>query len=240
MSASEPFPAFPYPPDPRESGAVVGVRRCLPGCGKARGFHLYRALLCGPRRDRRGVVPVVHRGTDPAAREVRWGLHGRRLGAFPGNLTFPWPPFGPDPEADARVPRLAARNVGSTTAATGRPFSEWWAGRSSGRTRTRSKPSSTSTMRTAGRPKSPRSTWPRSTDDQPTAYLFRCRHCGKHLAYSDFTWSLLVSQGASAAIRSGAGSCGGHRSGCLCGGDPRPGAYARQSARRTSRPFWDE
>jgi uncharacterized protein CbrC (UPF0167 family) len=24
-------------------------------------------------------------------------------------------------------------------------------------------------------------------DDQPTAYLFRCRHCGQHLAYSDFT-----------------------------------------------------
>jgi uncharacterized protein CbrC (UPF0167 family) len=25
------------------------------------------------------------------------------------------------------------------------------------------------------------------TDGQPTAYLFRCRHCGTHLAYSDFT-----------------------------------------------------
>ena len=24
-------------------------------------------------------------------------------------------------------------------------------------------------------------------DGQPTAYLFRCRHCGTHLAYSDFT-----------------------------------------------------
>jgi len=24
-------------------------------------------------------------------------------------------------------------------------------------------------------------------DRQPTAYLFRCRHCGRHLAYSDFT-----------------------------------------------------
>ncbi len=24
-------------------------------------------------------------------------------------------------------------------------------------------------------------------DDQPTAYLFECRHCGTHLAYSDFT-----------------------------------------------------
>jgi uncharacterized protein CbrC (UPF0167 family) len=24
-------------------------------------------------------------------------------------------------------------------------------------------------------------------DDQPTAYLFRCRHCGTHLAYSDST-----------------------------------------------------
>jgi hypothetical protein len=24
-------------------------------------------------------------------------------------------------------------------------------------------------------------------DGQPTAYLFRCRHCGQHLAYSDFT-----------------------------------------------------
>ncbi len=22
-------------------------------------------------------------------------------------------------------------------------------------------------------------------DDSPTAYLFRCRHCGQHLAYSD-------------------------------------------------------
>jgi uncharacterized protein CbrC (UPF0167 family) len=26
-----------------------------------------------------------------------------------------------------------------------------------------------------------------SKDGQPTAYLFRCRHCGTHLAYSDFT-----------------------------------------------------
>ncbi len=24
-------------------------------------------------------------------------------------------------------------------------------------------------------------------DDMPTAYLFECRHCGAHLAYSDFT-----------------------------------------------------
>jgi uncharacterized protein CbrC (UPF0167 family) len=24
-------------------------------------------------------------------------------------------------------------------------------------------------------------------EGQPTAYLFRCRHCGTHLAYSDFT-----------------------------------------------------
>jgi uncharacterized protein CbrC (UPF0167 family) len=24
-------------------------------------------------------------------------------------------------------------------------------------------------------------------DGQPTAYLFKCRHCGRHLAYSDFT-----------------------------------------------------
>jgi uncharacterized protein CbrC (UPF0167 family) len=24
-------------------------------------------------------------------------------------------------------------------------------------------------------------------DGQPTAYLFRCRRCGRHLAYSDFT-----------------------------------------------------
>jgi hypothetical protein len=26
-------------------------------------------------------------------------------------------------------------------------------------------------------------------DGQPTAYLFRCRHCGQHLAYSDFAKS---------------------------------------------------
>jgi uncharacterized protein CbrC (UPF0167 family) len=26
-----------------------------------------------------------------------------------------------------------------------------------------------------------------SRDGQPTAYLFRCRHCRTHLAYSDFT-----------------------------------------------------
>ena len=26
-----------------------------------------------------------------------------------------------------------------------------------------------------------------SRDGQPTAYLFRCRHCKAHLAYSDFT-----------------------------------------------------
>jgi uncharacterized protein CbrC (UPF0167 family) len=26
-----------------------------------------------------------------------------------------------------------------------------------------------------------------SRDGQPTAYLFRCRHCGTHLAYSDST-----------------------------------------------------
>jgi hypothetical protein len=26
-----------------------------------------------------------------------------------------------------------------------------------------------------------------SRDGQPTAYLFRCRHCGTHISYSDFT-----------------------------------------------------
>ncbi|WP_281168174.1 CbrC family protein [Sporichthya polymorpha] len=26
-----------------------------------------------------------------------------------------------------------------------------------------------------------------SADGQPAAYLFRCLHCGEHLAYSDFT-----------------------------------------------------
>ncbi len=25
------------------------------------------------------------------------------------------------------------------------------------------------------------------TDGDATAYLFKCRHCGKHLAYSDFS-----------------------------------------------------
>jgi uncharacterized protein CbrC (UPF0167 family) len=25
------------------------------------------------------------------------------------------------------------------------------------------------------------------TDGEPTAYLFRCRRCGTHLAYSDFS-----------------------------------------------------
>ena len=85
----------------------------------------------------------------------------------------------------ARLRQRGSRTIGSTTAATAPCSSAAPAAPSSSRTRTRS--SRCGRRSPAGDAQVEQHLAAMDKDGEPTAYLFRCRHCGTHLAYADFT-----------------------------------------------------
>lgn len=177
---TEPLPDFPYHPDPVATGSVAAAERTCVCCGRARGY-LYR----GP----------VHAEADLAGRICPWcvadGSAARRYDAH----------FIGDPIGD-EVPLEVLLRVDRHTPG----YSAWQDPRwyfhcgdgaaflgAVGAAELAAYPDALAFLR------GEIASWGWAVadiarylaalhrDGQPTAYLFRCRVCGAHLAHSDFT-----------------------------------------------------
>lgn len=182
---AEPFPTFPYHPDPRRTGFIVGSDKHWVACGYARGFvytgPVYSAIELEKLRD--VLCPWCVADGTAAARfeaeftDVGWGV--------------------PDD-----VPRAVTEQVGTRTPG----FSGWqqehWlyhCGDATaflgvvGRKELAPYPDALEGLRHEhdeyGWAAEEVEEYLANLDKEgePTAYLFRCRHCSTHLAYSDFT-----------------------------------------------------
>jgi uncharacterized protein len=183
MSASTPFPSFPYHPDPVRTGSVVESDvRCL-ACGQARG-----CIYTGP----------VYSAHDEELFDALcpWCIaDGTAAAQFEAEFT----------DIGGGVPDDVPRSVTEAVATRTPGFSGWQQDRwlyhcgdgaaflgRAGRTELEDYPDALDMLRhehdgygwsedvvaehLAGLDK----------DGDATAYLFQCRHCGTHLAYSDF------------------------------------------------------
>ena len=177
------LPTFKYHPDPIATGSVKQSDAVCECCGQRRGF-----IYTGPVYCVRGVVgvhlPVVHRRRFGPL-QVRRRVH--RLGGHRQSL----PHAAGSP---AVVEEVAFRTPG---------FSGWqqerWLAccrdaaafvRRAGYAELQSRfPDAIESIRTDSEMGE---RWPQffealSSEDSPTAYVFRCLHCGTHVGYADYT-----------------------------------------------------
>jgi uncharacterized protein len=180
--ADAPFPEFPYHPDPRATGSVVvSDARCL-ACGHVRGY-IYTGPASSEEELAGALCPWCIADGSAAAKfdahftDVGWGV-----------------PEGVPPVV---VDEIAGRTPGFT----GWQQEHWlyhcgdgaaFLGLA-GRADLEPYPDALEELRGEqagwGWPEAEIEEYVAALDKegQPTAYLFRCRHCGRHLAYSDFT-----------------------------------------------------
>jgi uncharacterized protein len=175
------LPDFPYHPEPTKTGSVIeSASRCI-ACGEARGY-----IYVGP----------VYAVEELADAFCPWCIaDGSAAARF--NADFTDVGNAPDDVPEAVLEELAKRTPGFT----GWQQEHWlyhcgdaaaFLGPAGWR-ELESYPDAIDALRhehdayswTADQTK----TYLASLDKEgePTAYVFRCRHCGRHLAYSDFT-----------------------------------------------------
>ncbi|MEU6253409.1 CbrC family protein [Streptomyces sp. NPDC047043] len=170
MTDSDPLPEFPYHPDPLATGCVRASDALCVCCGRRRGY-----IYPGP-------VYAVDDGLDDAL--CPWCLaDGSAAERYEAQFT----------EVEGRVPMEIVRTVEQRTPG----FAGW----QQERRLTHCDDAAVFLGRAGARELRP---YPDAlehlaeefdetfltaldADDQPTAYLFRCRHCARHLAYADFT-----------------------------------------------------
>jgi uncharacterized protein CbrC (UPF0167 family) len=168
------LPSFPYHPDPVATGSVVpSDTECL-SCGRRRGY-----VYAGP------VYAVADIGHELCPWCIADGSAAERYEAF---FT----------EVDGQVPMDVVRVVAQRTPG----FSAWqqerwlthcgdaalFLGRA-GVPELEPYPDAMETLREDLGSLGDTEAFLAALDaeGQPTAYLFRCRHCERHLAYADFT-----------------------------------------------------
>ncbi len=176
------FPEFPYHPDPVGTGSVIeSVARCR-ACEQARGYIYSGPVYAVDELDRTFCPWCIADGTAAAKFDAEFTDVGVGV---------------PDDIADAVIELIARRTPGLS----GWQQEHWlyhcgdgaaFLGRV-GRDELTPYPDALDTLRR----EHDQDRWAPeqieehlaslSKDDPPTAYLFRCRHCGQHLAYSDFT-----------------------------------------------------
>nr|WP_223242291.1 CbrC family protein [Streptomyces sp. CBMA123] len=176
MAVTEPLPVFPYHPDPVATGAIVRSDAECSCCGRARG-HIYTGPVYAVENLRHRLCP--------------WCIaDGSAADRFEAQFT--------DVVDDVPLDRLIAitqRTPG---------FSGWQQERwlihcedgaaflgTAGAAELAACPEAWASLRQE------LASWPASQaeqylkaltkDGQPTAYLFQCRSCGTHRAYSDAT-----------------------------------------------------
>jgi uncharacterized protein CbrC (UPF0167 family) len=180
--ADLPFPEFPYHPDPRSTGFVAESDARCTACGAARGY-----IYAGP----------VYAVEELAEAFCPWCIaDGTAAAKFDAEFTDVGFGVPDDVSSDVRE-RIARRTPG---------FGGWqqehwlyhcgdgaaFLGRA-GAAELASYPDAIDALRH----EHDEHGWPPDQvedylaeldkDGQPTAYLFRCRHCQQHVAYSDFT-----------------------------------------------------
>ncbi|MFF3334067.1 CbrC family protein [Streptomyces sp. NPDC002888] len=177
---TEPLPGFPYHPDPLATGSVVAADAVCACCGKARG-HVY--------------VGPVYAVEEPGGRLCPWCIaDGSAAATY--EAQFCGGAVGDD------VPREVLSAIAERTPGfSGWQEAQWllhcgdgaaFLGRV-GAAELADHPDAVEAMRQEmsgwGRPaeRTEHYLGALDKDDQPTAYLFRCRVCAAHLAYSDFT-----------------------------------------------------
>ena len=177
------FPEFPYHPDPRGTGSVTeSANRCR-ACGRARGY-VYTGHVSAVESLRDALCPWCIADGTAAARfdarftDVGWGV--------------------PDDVPREAIDQIVRRTPG---------FSGWqqehWLYHCGdgaaflGRAGHKELEPHLDALDALRHEHDEDGGWSADEieeylaaldkDGQPTAYLFRCRHCGRHLAYSDFT-----------------------------------------------------
>ncbi|MCT9108698.1 CbrC family protein [Streptomyces mirabilis] len=177
---TEPLPEFPYHPDPVATGAVVPSDTTCVCCGQARGY-----LYTGP----------VYSVDDLADRLCPWCIaDGTAAGRYEATLT------GGAVGDDVPIEVFAAV-AGRTPGFPGWQEPQWYVHCGDGTAflgavgaaELAARPDAIETLRQEADGWG----WPPDEverhlstldkDGRPTAYLFRCRVCATHLAYSDFT-----------------------------------------------------
>jgi len=176
--ADSPLPEFPYHPDPRGTGFVVESEARCRACGAVRGYIYIGPVYAAEELDEALCPWCIADGTaaakfDAEFTDTGWGV--------------------PDD-----VPREVTEQIARRTPG----FSGWqqehwlyhcgdgaaFLGRA-GRNELEAHPDALDVLRHE------HDDWPPDQveeylaaldeEGQPTAYVFRCRHCGQHLAYSD-------------------------------------------------------
>ncbi|WP_009995348.1 CbrC family protein [Streptomyces clavuligerus] len=178
---SEPLPPFPYHPDPVATGAVVPSDAVCAHCGRARG-HVYAGPVYAgtPGLSGRLCPWCVADGSAAAAYEAHF-TSGEVLGdEIPFDVLL---------AVDTRTPSFTAwqqtvwyAHCGDAAAFLG----------AAGAAELAAFPDALRLLRAQADAWG----WPDDQvehhlaslhrDGDPTAYLFRCRHCATHLAYADF------------------------------------------------------
>ena len=181
MTAAKPLPAFKYHPDPIATGSIRrSDARCL-ACGEVRGF-IYVGPVHSAERLEDSICPWC----------IADGTAAERLEAEFTDLGWEVPddvPAGVTDEVSRRTPgfhgwqqehwlyhcRDAAAFLGPAGATELAPYSDALEMLSHEHDEYGWPPEQTATYLES-----------LTREGSPTAYLFRCLGCGRHLAYSDF------------------------------------------------------
>ena len=179
----EPFPDFPYHPDPQATGSVESSEAHCVCCGHARGLIYTGPVYCARDDLDDALCPWCIADGRAAA---RFDAEFTDIGSgVPDDV----PPEVTD-EVSTRTPGFSGwqqehwlYHCGDAAAFLGR----------AGRQELEPHPEALEALRAeqaeVDAPPEEVTEYLAALDkdDQPTAYLFRCRRCSTHLAYSDFT-----------------------------------------------------
>ncbi|WP_330305041.1 MULTISPECIES: CbrC family protein [unclassified Streptomyces] len=168
-AAPPPLPYFPYHPDPLATGSLVPSRTRCACCGQPRGY-----VYAGPVYAVAGLSHAL----------CPWCLaDGSAAARYEAQFT----------EVDGRVPADVVRTVEQRTPGFGGWQQERWlthcedAAVFLGRAGIRELTPHPDALEALAADFGEEFLSVLDADGQPTAYLFRCRHCARHLAYADFT-----------------------------------------------------